>query len=873
MMKVSTLVLLLTVMLSSSEAWAAGQCAELKTFLDLALRRGRTVTQAGRFERRINVLSTSEQVRVRNSAGNYVEAQVVRYDDGELIYKIGDGPEVPYSLEGKTFDEFNQFLRIADEIPPEPAPRVVAEAPVAPSFAGGSVDGSVTGTFTDVSEVAVDPANVSFGRMDIPEQPNAGIVSNPDNLPAVIPPRPGTAVEVVTTPPGSLTPPAASTDLVPARPLELTRVERPDVPSGLPQLEGPPARPLIEGPPARPLLEAPPERLALPGPDDGLRGGPAPRYAPDVVRPTRASFPESIVDEVITFTSPAGTNVTTGQVVRVNDASVVVRLEDGTEIRKPFVDIAADSIQTIRPRPAAFVARATRANFPDSSVGDVVTFTTPAGQRTSTGRVVRVNDQSVVIELADGSLINERFRNISAASVEPKRPIPAAFVERPTRLDFPDTLIGRSVTFTTPGGRNSTTGIVQGPINGESVNVLLPDGTIVNRRFRDMSRASVRETPVPAVITPGDRAVAVAGDGADAVNEIALTRGVEIRAPGTAVEPRVLEGEVLPPRRDVVPSAERPALEGRIIDAEYTVIDETATALSTAGRNYDAVVRAIPSPAESMPPQGFIDSFDSMNVRFTVNGDQYYGRFTRVDGENVVFTNFDGTTSSIRAADIRPAELDVATLEPFKRADTELIFRRGDEPFNGPYGARNMDGEEIADDVVLRMLTSGSRLVRRAGEFLEFVTRTGQRFKVPLRRLVDSGVTMASKAGDLRVNLNRMNMLGRSLHRVGDLGPFRLDEEETPPGGDREESAPPPPGDDEPPAPAAEEGTPTGGDEESPGDFNTNAPGSDDGGEDDGGETEREVPVPIPPAPRGNPIRPNSAPMQKLNIIRTRGVL
>lgn len=545
----------------------ASECAPLKNYLDLALNRGHSITRAGEIEQRLHTISQASDVRVRNGNGEYVLARDISYEDGNIIFKIGDEVQPPYQIG----DDFNDVFMLASEVP-TPAPSVLVEAPAQPNFttpgfratdldiaegrvadaaiprgvpeaprpAGGETlpavipnnpnalvpqgafeapsaprfeapDATVAGRFDEVTDVRVRPEDVTYGR---PEQPRP---ANPDNLPAVIPQSPGTAVTEVTT-------------VAPAAP--------------------------------RPRLEAPEERLALPGPDDGLRGGPAPRYAPDVVRPTSTNF-SGLEGEVIRFTSPRGNNTTVGEVVRVNDASVVVRLENGTEVRKPFVDISAESIENIRPRPTAFIPRATAANFPEELIGDVVTFTTPAGQRTSTGRVVRVFDRSVVIELPDGTLVNERFRNINAASVQQRRPIPAPFIERPTRLDFPDTLIGRSVTFTTPAGQNTTTGIVQAPINGQSVNVLLPDGTIVNKRFRDMSRASVRETPVPAVIPEGNRAVVAVGDAAEAGTEVTTTRGVEltlsagdngrdIARTGTEVEPRPLTGEILDPERPVV---------------------------------------------------------------------------------------------------------------------------------------------------------------------------------------------------------------------------------------------------------------------------------------------------------------------------------
>ena len=127
---------------------------------------------------------------------------------------------------------------------------------------------------------------------------------------------------------------------------------------------------------------------------------------------------------------------------------------------------------------------------------------------------------------------------------------------------------------------------------------------------------------------------------------------------------------------------------------------------------------------------------------------------------------------------------------------------------------------------------------------------------------------MASRAGDLRMNLNRMNMLGRSLHRIGDLDPFR-DGEDQPQGEEGPESAP-----DAEAEGGDEEGEEAGGDESTTpaNPYRDNPHGDPDGTEDGGDDTEQEVRIPTPPAGRGNPMRPGQMPQQKINIIRTRGV-
>lgn len=935
----------------------ASKCAPLKNYLDLALNRGHSITRAGEIEQRLHTISQASDVRVRNGNGEYVLARDISYEDGNIIFKIGDEVQPPYQIG----DDFNDVFRLASEVP-TPAPSVLAEAPASPNItttdfrstdldiAEGRVadaaiprgapesprpasgetlpavipnnpnavvpqgafeapsaprfeapDATVAGRFDEVTDVRVRPEDVTYGR---PEQRRP---SNPDNLPAVIPQSPGTAVTEVTTvapaaPNGGVAP-STGTDIIPAPSMALTRVERPDVPqaprqiegpSRLLQIEGPEPRPLLEGPTPRPALEAPEQRLALPGPDDGLRGGPAPRYAPDVVRPTSTNF-SGLEGEVIRFTSPRGNNTTVGEVVRVNDASVVVRLENGTEVRKPFVDISAESIENIRPRPTAFIPRATAANFPDELIGDVVTFTTPAGQRTSTGRVVRVFDRSVVIELPDGTLVNERFRNINAASVQQRRPIPAPFIERPTRLDFPDTLIGRSVTFTTPAGQNTTTGIVQAPINGQSVNVLLPDGTIVNKRFRDMSRASVRETPVPAVIPEGNRALVAAGDAAEAGTEVTTTRGVEltlsagdngrdVARTGTELEPRPLTGEILDPERPVVtrdPVAGE--LESPVIDGvPYTVVDE----VGDAGRRLSDTVRAIPARAETMPPQGFLDTFGDVNIILNrADGTPEIGRITRVDGESIIFTNLDGASRSIRAADLDPRQMFRGELDTVIRNQDNLVFSRPDgEAWLGPFGAVDEAGRAIPDDEILDLLNSGSRLRRAANGMLEFVGQGGRRFFISARNLADRGITMLNRAGDFVLNFPRtlraLTALGTG-GRIARLAPSLRglleddftaetsdDDPALGPDGDPAPDADPSPEADPDPEADPEPETPA-----NPNDFPQDPPGTRDDppGNDEGGETEQRVP--IPPAPRGNPVGPPPPQMQKLNIIRTNGVM
>jgi hypothetical protein len=85
---------------------------------------------------------------------------------------------------------------------------------------------------------------------------------------------------------------------------------------------------------------------------------------------------------------------------------------DGVEQTVRFRDIQSESLSIVQRN----IRLAARSDFPDSLVDQTISFTTPAGRSTTTGRVIRINEGSVVLDI-DGVTRRVPFRSIGGNSV------------------------------------------------------------------------------------------------------------------------------------------------------------------------------------------------------------------------------------------------------------------------------------------------------------------------------------------------------------------------------------------------------------------------------------------------------------------------
>jgi len=234
------------------------------------------------------------------------------------------------------------------------------------------------------------------------------------------PPSVGTIDDVVIPSNGRALPARGETPLLSA----------PDAGSGPRAIEGPEQPPRIAAPERSPELP-PSSAIAddvvdvrgfdLDAPIHG-RTGPANLPEPDVpVDPVVNSAPHvrggtsaGATDEVIDAVEGSGSpNIVLSSGGRADEVQEVI--EDASSARR----LVAGSGDT--PAPSALRARiqagrSFQESFNRYEVGDLVTFTSPAGRNTTSGRIVRVNGQSVVLDI-NGMERNISFNRINLDSI------------------------------------------------------------------------------------------------------------------------------------------------------------------------------------------------------------------------------------------------------------------------------------------------------------------------------------------------------------------------------------------------------------------------------------------------------------------------
>ncbi len=815
--------LLLTLILAGTDSWARG-CNDLKTFLDLALNQRHSITQAGEIENRLHTLiEAGSEVRVLEG-GNYVEARVLRYEDGSVVYAKQDGTEIVQQID----DEFNNFFRLASEIPPETSSEVVAGLPaVVPDNGGGSLSLS---TDTAVGVDRTTPTRVEPST-EVDRYVYDGEIVEP-----------GTGVVRRDEPAGLID---DETNIIDLGPEDYQWV---DDAAEIADNRG--GTPLIEGNPNPDALPGPDTPIAIEGPGNGGR-----LALPPPSGVTASDIPDA--GRFVTFTTTDGRTMYGRIVGEPNGDGVRMVVRGDSRTGDPttisFESIEPGSLRTITEAGAPYqiIRRPVADEIP--AEGTVFTYTSPKRQNSYTARVVgEPADGSVVVErmTPSGELerISVSYQDMRAESITPLG-----------ADDIPDAF--------TPSGPTTGTALVPYDENARAV----------------------------AVVDGGDPAATGPGTG------LALTDGRDVTGTGTAIEPRVLDGEVLDPENAVVPGT-RPAgaLEREAIDGEYTVIDDAAEAL-TDGRqlalpDYSAHVRALPSP-QALAADDFFQFYNGSLVRFTADGRDIVGRVTGVEDGRIVVSTIDGQTLVLDPATIARGDIDVFNLNRFSQPDADLVFYKENlEPFTGPFGAIDPNGVRLSDDDIMDALREGSRFDRLIDGYYQFRTRAGQLFRIP-RRILESedGITMANRIGDLRLNFHRAAQAARAglVTQINFdwLPEWARPEGMAPPAPDAEplvDADPTPRPSPHPEATPTQTPTPTPTPEATPTPTPTPDPTTvdigdpEDGGEeagedvynqgdDDDDDDDDETPR-IRPAPRGNPVRPQLKAPPKLKIIRTRGV-
>jgi ribosome maturation factor RimP len=563
---------------------------------------------------------------------------------------------------------------------------------------------------------------------------------------------------------------------------------------------------------------------------------------------SKSDFSNFVPGESITFTSRLRRNRRVGTIVRVEDRRVIMNI-DGVETPIAFNRIRSNSISTTADHYAGVFRRITDStDFPASSIGKVISWTTPAGRVRKTGKVVRFNDQSVVVEI-DGVQSTIRFRDMQSESI--------SIVQRNIRLaarsDFPDSLMGRDVSFTTPAGRSSTTGRVL-KINEGSV-VLEINGQRRNIRFRDIGGNSVDSSQsattsvarVEADFPPPStsRALVLGSDNTLAVTSDSAREAARRQV---AVVPRVQPSRALTVTSDSARDAARRqvAVVPRVQPSRALTV--TSDSVRDAARRQVAVVpRVQPSRALTVTSDSARDA-----ARRQVAVIPSESRAIAAQGDGLVDAGDLLAPAAREVGGLRPSQLDELANDPvqlefdFPTTAARRAFNNGDVVDGTGAVVRNADELLQSGNVRFsrRLLDGTLEFIGRGGRILRILPRAFNRIRriVPTARALNA--ISREVEGDAPVPADD--------EPVGEGEPIETTPEET--GGD--------------PAVTPEE---TAVVEDEPVEGVADPFAEDRVEEVD--QTEPEGRTPIPRAPRGNPVRPTGIPGIKNTIMIKRGVL
>lgn len=833
------------------EVMGAGACAGFKNYLDLVLNQQKTAARALEVQGRIhNLMGEGAEVSIRQGSG-YQRVTITGYDNGELLYRV-DGVDARKAID----DDFNSFFKLADELPPSGVVADLGDGGSLRAAPIGEPDSGVpTGRALTVVE-RTEPAPFPV-RIDPDPSPNlsgldttppritgppeytppqlSGPVGGPrvveeagPNLPVVRDgdPRPGGVVSRLETP----------EEILPDNNLlRLTDMRGPD--PRTPRLPGDPEIPAlpngtvtrIDTPRDGTIIDLPEgsfgeipalgrvEAIPLPPPSARRLARPAGVAEESIPMLTRADFPSNAERRVLNIKALRGGAEYTGEIVSINDQSVVLRI-NGQNRRLDFRDLDSSSGRFLNDlgesdgllELAEGVERRwipTRGSFPPEMVDRVVevSVNTPSGVVTHRGILNGINDSSIRVEgegIPNGGRLE--FRRIDASSIR--------FLDE------------SEVVAELPIVRDGTTGL-------------------------PVARPGTEIAPVePAAVTRG--VTLTEGEGAVAVRP---REGgpipVDATIDGRRVQAELYAPGEMPPGMDAAARAAR-SVNGNGTDiiafnAGRSLADELAFTADTMAnavaeaRRFAEEVR-LPATADDL-----LGAFRDKAVRIQV-GDtdtMVEGILRRIQGNRAVL-EVDGSLRTIDLPDFNPNRFSLASLDDLGEAGESVILvdRAGNAIING-FEAVTDAGRAVPDEVARTIINRG-RLLRMTDDFLEFIYR-GRKIRVPRSILRRASV-------HLRRNRAIYNRGVANLARAQRPMPL-LDEEEEIPGGatagntDPETAATPTPG---PEATATPEPTPTPDPDADT--FRDTPPGSEDGGDDDGGDTT------APPPAEPYTVDPNS---------------
>lgn len=895
------IIITLVVTMMSGPAFGAAKCKSFAHYINMSMRKDVNPSRAYQITKGINEVEKASEVKIYED-GKEIAVTIDKYEDGALLYRRADSDEV-LSFDVIN-DEVRNFFRIDGEGPlVGRAPEIQTELPLGPGRAGNQLELALEGGESslrngpDFNRPAVDepvaraeqpelpglesqprqmeldfdapprPVEPDVANVQGPELPPA--VANADNLPVV---KADSPVQRAQTPEQPSAPRdvepyvhqgeiVRDTDIVVAREapelegriIDLDPSEYADITSSLPvvpRADTPPVVRNLTGP--KRLEPIPPERALTVRPDS-----PAPRPAVRAEAPARLDPipPERAITirpkpdtPVVRAETPARLDPVPPEkalTVRPDSPAPTPAVRAEAPERLEPIDIDSLTIKGETPRlpaPEAPVARVIpgEPNFSLARVGTDIEFKSPAGNVTTRGRVVAVNEQSVRIADTNGAERTVRFREIDSESlkvVEPESVTigrPSTGRVQPSRADFPESRVGDTVTFTTPAGNRTVTGeIVR--INNQSVRLRI-NGKEETFRFRNINGDSIvfQADNLPAV-TPA-REVALSG------------RGVE------KVEPEVLEGEIIR-NTDVVPSGETPRLEGRVIDLDASDYSEVAenlptlrreTAPATRGTNLETfthrgeiveptdvarrvepsgslegpvidgtarvvnegrdvaaqTARNIPTRVAGVPDELSPFFRAGQNVSFrTKTGREVSGVFEgiedgkaliRLEDGTVIRLGFDEINSTSITSKLSPHSATPEDLAKLVDDNSEVTFGLGDDLAEA--AAKSTSAASRAMRFFERLGAGPFRVLDHGRGFVRVVSKTtGKVKRIPLSVLRRNGITM---------NVRRVAGVSPELSRA--LGRYyrTLDEDDENPGVDNGSDAP---------------GTTTSGDTDDPG--------------------------------------------------------
>ncbi len=775
---------------SISEGFAAAKCKGFANFINMSMRKDLTPARAYQITKSIHEVESADDIKIFQDGKESV-VQIDKYEDGKLLYRIEGSDEVlPFDALNK---DVREFFRINGEGPfLARAPEIQTELPLNPAMAGKQLEMDLRGgeatlpRGTEVksrpdtrisrgdqpelpemerqlemdftapkapeaakapvvqSELGLPPGK-SGGQLELDLQGGAAAARTPEiksapdttvtrmeqpKLPGMdskprqgelnfeAPSRPGTALALRGETALAKAPDAPVAPKAEEPPLLLPKSEAPEV-KALPAPERldpiPPDRALVVRPntlPAKPVVADEVKGLDLDSIE--IRGEkplalPAPDAPVGRVIPGEPNFSLARVGSEIEFKSPAGNRTTRGKVLAVNEQSVKILDTNGVERTVRFRQIDSDTLKVVEPesvsigRPSTGRPQPSRADFPDSRVGDTVTFTTPAGNKTISGSIVKVNDQSVRV-LVNGKEETFRFRNINGDSIvfEPKT--------RGTALVAVDNAPGTELTAVKEPG----TALV--PVNKEPGTALVPadkTGTAI---------AAVDNASVP-------------------------------KTRGTDLDTVTLTGEIVD-NTDIVPR-QKPAglLEAPFIEG---TVNRTAGAIEDAKR--------LPARAETRPklPTRVANIPDNLGVAFrngqkvsfrTKDGNLVEGVFEGMEDGKALIRLEDGTVMRLDFNDINYNSIfsrlspHSATPDDFKNLandNFEISFKLGDE-FGEGTAKSNLAASRIM--TFFEKLGSGPwRLLGWGSDFVRVISKSnGAIKKIPLSVLKRNGLTMGVK--------------------------------------------------------------------------------------------------------------------------------